>query len=51
MIFFYNTMTGEKLTGVSLDGYFPGELQAIKELLAYENGISVSNIEIFVMEV
>ncbi len=46
MINFYNKNNGELLAGYTVYSTFKGEAQATTELLAYENGIDVSDIEI-----
>lgn len=43
---FYNKNNGEFLAGYTVDGDFAGERQATAGLLAYENDIDVSDIEI-----
>ena len=36
----------EELAAVTLDGLFPGEILATKELLAYERGITQDSISV-----
>lgn len=39
------TLNGKELVSYTVRGTFPGELQATKESLAYENGVDVSQIK------
>ncbi len=43
---FYNKNNGKLLAGYTADGTFEGERQATAGLLAYENNINVTDIEI-----
>lgn len=43
---FYNKNTGEKLGGYTVEGAFPDELDAAMGLIAYDNNIDVSDIEV-----
>lgn len=45
-IVFKNKNTGKELCAYTITGSFSGELEATKEMLAYENGIDVTEIEI-----
>lgn len=45
-IVFYNKLNGNKLSSMTVEGSFKGEVESVKELLAYENGIDKSNIEV-----
>lgn len=44
-ISFINSINGEELARISLDGYFAGEIKSTKELLSYENNIPIDKIE------
>lgn len=48
MVKFYNRKNGKCLCEYTLEGTFPGEMQATIELLAYENGIEPVDIEVIV---
>jgi hypothetical protein len=44
MIWF--VLNGKRLAGLSIDGLMDGEIQATKELLAYENGVEPDAIQV-----
>ena len=46
-MFYYN---GNELGGYTVRGTFEGEEQATKELLASENGVDISDIEVKIEE-
>ena len=43
---FYNKVNGKKLGGYTVKGTSKGELRATLELKAYDNDISISDIEV-----
>lgn len=43
---FYNKVNGKELFSYSIRGTFEGEKDATVELLAYENNIDITDIEI-----
>jgi hypothetical protein len=45
-IVFYNKLTSEKLSSISIEGSFEGEIKSTVELLAYENGLRETDIEV-----
>lgn len=45
-LIFYNKVTGKELLSYSISGSFEGEKDATIELLAYENNIDITDIEI-----
>lgn len=45
MLAFYNKRNNEKLAAISINEIFEGEVESTKELLAYENGINVEDVE------
>lgn len=45
-IVFSNKLNGKELLSLSIEGTFQGEIEATKDLLAYENKINKTDIEI-----
>ena len=43
---FYNKLNGKKLCSYTLYGTFDGEEKATVELLAYENNLDITDIEV-----
>jgi hypothetical protein len=43
---FYNKITNERMAAITIEGLYDGEIEETKELLAYENNIQVSDINV-----